>query len=59
MKLSKSLLQAMLIAVTTGTIISCEKPNIVEEKKATLQKSAKDTIPVVNITEGCPACGMG
>ena len=59
MKLSKSLLQAMLIAVTAGTIISCEKPKFSEGKKAILQNPKTDTIPGDSIPEGCPACGMG
>jgi hypothetical protein len=54
MKLSKSLLRAMLVAVTAGTIISCEKPKVDEGKKPAIQKSNPGNIP-----EGCPACGMG
>ena len=59
MKLSKSLLQAMLVAVTTGTIISCEKPTIVEGKKAALQNPKTGTAPTDSIPLCCPACGMG
>lgn len=54
MKLSKTLLQAMLVAVTAGTIISCEKPNVNGAKKATIKKSATDSTWL-----NCPACGMG
>ena len=54
MKLSKSLLRAMLIAVTAGTIISCEKPKVDEGKKPTTEKSQAGSEP-----QGCPACGMG
>ena len=53
MKLSKSILQAMLIAVTAGAIISCEKQSVDEGKKPDIQK------PKTGIPEGCPACGMG
>jgi len=54
MKLSKSLLQAMLIAVTAGTIISCEKPKVDEGKKPTTENSKAG-----NELQCCPACGMG
>ncbi|MDO9375681.1 MAG: hypothetical protein V4725_03570 [Bacteroidota bacterium] len=54
MKLSKSILQAMVIAVTVGTICSCEKPSVDAEKKTATEKSKS-----VNPPEGCPACGMG
>ena len=57
MKLSKSLLQAMLVAVTAGTIISCEKPAVIEGKKAPLHKTG--IAPTDSIPGGCPACGMG
>ena len=59
MKLPNSLLKAMLVAITTGTIISCEKAKINEGKKATIQNSKTDTIPGNNFPDGCPACGMG
>ncbi len=58
MKLSKSLLKAMLVAVTAGTIISCEKAKVDEGKKAAIQNPKTGT-PEVTIPEGCPACGMG
>ena len=54
MKLSKSLLQAMLIAITAGTIISCEKPKVDEGKKPTTEKPKAGSEP-----QSCPACGMG
>jgi len=54
MKLSKSLLQAMLIAVTAGTIISCEKPKVDEGKKPATENSKAGNEP-----QCCPACGMG
>lgn len=54
MKLSKSILQAMVVAVTVGTICSCEKPAADEGKKTSIEKSKS-----VNAPGGCPACGMG
>ena len=54
MKLSKSLLQAMLVAVTAGTIISCEKPKVDDGKKPVIEKAKPGSIP-----QSCPACGMG
>jgi hypothetical protein len=54
MKLSKTLLQAMLVAVTIGTLYSCEKPAADESKKTSSEKSSPGAP-----TEGCPACGMG
>ena len=59
MKLSKSLLQAMLVAVTAGTIISCEKPKVNELKKTSLQNPKTGNAPTDSIPQGCPACGMG
>jgi hypothetical protein len=53
MKLSKSLLQAMVVAVTVAGIISCEKPAPVKEESSK-QKPKSDSTYV-----GCPACGMG
>ncbi|MEO7766982.1 MAG: hypothetical protein ABIS01_06130 [Ferruginibacter sp.] len=54
MKISKSILQAMLVAVTAGAISSCEKPTVDDGKKPGVEK------PKVNNTAGqCPACGMG
>lgn len=53
MKLSKALLQAILVAVTVGAISSCEKPTV-----DAAQKSAKET-PKEHTPDGCPACGMG
>jgi len=54
MKLSKTVLQAMIVAVTMGTISSCEKPSQEEVKKSATEKPKPDSEPV-----GCPACGMG
>ncbi|MEP6583210.1 MAG: hypothetical protein ABJA90_03040 [Ginsengibacter sp.] len=54
MKLSKSILQAVLIAVTTGAIVSCEKLRKDELSKPKIHKSKTDSTLV-----SCPACGMG
>ena len=54
MKLSKSLLQAMLITVTAGVICSCEKPRADEGKKPATEKINNDSA-----TDSCIACGMG
>lgn len=54
MKLPKTLLTAMLVAVTAGTISSCEKPNADATKKTPKQKTETQ-----NNTGNCPACGMG
>lgn len=57
MKLSKTLLSAMLVAVTTGTLISCEKARPDEDKKPAVQNPK--SVPESNVPGGCPACGMG
>jgi len=54
MKLSKTVLQAMIVAVTMGIISSCEKPCPEEGKKSATEKPKSGNEPV-----GCPACGMG
>jgi hypothetical protein len=59
MKLSNSLLRAMLVAVTTGAIVSCEKPKIVDGKKAVIKNFKSVTQPADSIPGGCPFCGMG
>jgi len=56
MKISTTLLRAMLVAVTAGVISSCEKPAVDAGKKTPTEK-AKTGSP--NMPEGCPACGMG
>ena len=60
MKLSKSLLSAMLVAVASGTIISCEKAVPEEGKKPPIQNTKGGaSTPEGTLPEGCPACGMG
>ena len=54
MKLPKSLIKAMLVAVTAGTISSCEKPVADATKKTPKQKTETQ-----NNTGYCPNCGMG
>lgn len=54
MKLSKLLLQAMVVAIAAGTISSCKKENL-EKIKKTVTGKPKPT----NTPEPCPACGMG
>jgi hypothetical protein len=55
MKLSKTLLQAIVVAVTVGAISSsCEKPTADEMKKNTTEKKQSESYP-----DGCPGCGMG
>jgi hypothetical protein len=60
MKLSKTIMHAMLAAITTGTIVSCQKPKVDVFKKEA--KSVKDsTLEKYNqaYPGSCPACGMG
>jgi hypothetical protein len=59
MKLSDSLLKAMLVAITAGTIVSCEKAEAEEIKKSATENPKSGTSPEVNAPECCPACGMG
>lgn len=54
MKLSKSLLSAILIGIAVQTTVtSCKKDNQTDPKK----KEAKG--PKQQMPDGCPACGMG
>jgi hypothetical protein len=54
MKLSKSLLSAILIGIAVQTTVtSCKKDNQTDPKK----KEAKG--PKQQLPDGCPACGMG
>lgn len=51
----------MLIAVTTGAIVSCEKPRVEDVSKpgVTSPKGQSNTDQGVPLPGGCPACGMG
>ena len=51
MKLSKSLLQAMAVAVTVTTISACAKDKVINAKDS---KTGQQQVPY-----NCPACGMG
>ena len=57
MKLSKSLLSAILIGITLQTTTSCKKDKELPEPKAKqeAQKEQEKSVP----SEPCPACGMG
>jgi hypothetical protein len=55
MKISKTLLQTILVAVTVSTAVSCSKSVDGKPKKEANSKTdSTQTIPV-----SCPACGMG
>lgn len=61
MKLSKSLLSAIVIGIAVQTVGSCSKEKDptdaktkLEAKKAEGNKNTPSTYP-----ENCPACGMG
>ena len=55
MKVSKTLLNTIVVAVTVGTIGSCTKSVEGKPKKQTEAKGGKtESAPV-----SCPACGMG
>ena len=55
MKLSKSLLAAIVIGIAVQTTTSCSKDkDIPDPKKKEVQKEGEKTDP-----GNCPACGMG
>lgn len=56
MKVSKTLLQAIVVAVTVGTTVSCTK-SVDGKPKTTNNKTKTDSTYV--IPDNCPACGMG
>ena len=53
MKISKSLLQAIAIAVAIGTVSACTKDKTTQPNDEGNQKSK------VENHDNCPACGMG
>ncbi len=55
MKISKILLNTVMVAVTAGTIGSCAKSVESKPKKQTEAKGGK----IKSTPDGCPACGMG
>jgi hypothetical protein len=54
MKLSKLLLNAILISVTAGALTSCEK-----EKEEKTEKTSKEKLDKSKIPYNCPGCGLG
>ncbi|SOD79248.1 chryseobasin-related MNIO class RiPP peptide [Spirosoma fluviale] len=52
MKLSKSLLQAIAVAVTVTTISSCGKGTVVDPKAPNGEQQKK-------VPYNCPGCGLG
>lgn len=65
MKLSKSLLSAIVVGIAVQTAASCHKTNLTPEQKATeaqktLPKTGRPSEPQSNPNiYPCPACGMG
>lgn len=62
MKISKSLLQAMVIGATLATATACEKINIQKElgdNNATEECGTMNPSENPDAPENCPACGMG
>lgn len=55
MKISKTLLNTIMVAVTVGTISSCAKS---VECKSQKQAEAKED-KTESTAASCPACGMG
>ncbi|ADB39176.1 hypothetical protein [Spirosoma linguale] len=51
MKLSKSLLQAIAVAVTVTTISSCAKDKVIDPKAPNGEQQ--------KVPYNCPGCGMG
>ncbi|SFW64751.1 chryseobasin-related MNIO class RiPP peptide [Chitinophaga sancti] len=59
MKLSKSLLSAIMIGIAVQTtVVSCSKDEQVKPKKADQANKQSESKPVDN-PDSCPACGMG
>ena len=55
MKVSKSLLSTIMVAVTVSTITSCTKDDTdLEKQRKEAEKSVKE-----KVIDACPACGMG
>ncbi|MFC0773776.1 chryseobasin-related MNIO class RiPP peptide [Terrimonas alba] len=57
MKLSKSLLSAILIGIVVQTTTSCKKDKDIPDPKA--KQEAQKEQEKTNPAEPCPACGMG
>lgn len=55
MKLSKTLLSAMLIGIVSQTAVSCSKSKAAPtSKQESKKKTNQPTVP-----QYCPACGLG
>lgn len=52
MKLSSTLLSAILLGITLQTTVACNKEKIAEKKETKKEEKAPPADP-------CPACGMG
>ena len=61
MKIPKYILQAMLVAVASGGVISCSKPKAEDVSKPGVHSTKGNATTDQNTpTPGnCPACGMG
>ena len=57
MKLSKSLLSAILIGIAVQTTTSCKKDKELPDPKA--KQEAQKEQERTNPSDPCPACGMG
>jgi hypothetical protein len=57
MKLSKSLLSAILIGIVVQTTSACKKDKELPDPKA--KQEAQKEQEKSNSSEPCPACGMG
>lgn len=57
MKISKTLLQTILVAVTAATVASCSKSVDGAPKKDHEKTSKTDSTRIEPFS--CPACGMG
>jgi hypothetical protein len=58
MKISKSLLSAILIGIVVHTVSSCDKDRELTDSKAK-KEAAKKEAEKNNYPASCPACGMG
>ena len=58
MKISKTLLQAIMVAVTVGTTASSCSKSVEGKPKKASEKTLKTDSTYIN-PESCPACGMG
>ncbi|RFM36807.1 chryseobasin-related MNIO class RiPP peptide [Chitinophaga silvisoli] len=59
MKLSKSLLSAIMIGIAVQTtVVSCSKDEQVKPKKTDQANKQNESKPDENLGN-CPACGMG